>query len=165
VWLEPPSRNKNLIRSSNWSNDNSLCWIYEHYTPSKYTKYQPTRSLSDKIWHPFSTNGNRQIAYHALQYKRDERLKFQTIQKDNVKYYPKKSQPKKRWLIDSSFPQSPEHTNVPAGNTPRRSQLSFIGILLLKILQANNETFKETTLFQIKSKWISLWCCSVWITI
>lgn len=35
---------------------------------------------------------------------------------------------------------------------PQRTKLSFVRILLLRVLQVNNETLRGTTLFQMKFK-------------
>jgi len=67
---------------------------------------------------------------------------------------PKKSHSKKRWLIDLSWSQPPEHKTELAGRTPLRLKLSFVGILFLISLQTKRDTFNGINLLQIDSEWM-----------
>lgn len=66
-----------------------------------------------------------------------------------------------KWLIVSSFPHLPTQSNESHGTTPRWIKLSFVGVLLVKILEANNNTFSGTILFQVIWEWIWLLVCLV----
>lgn len=75
-----------------------------------------------------------------------------------------KSHTRNKWLIFSWFLHL-KHDIDDESTTPWRIKLSFVGILLLKILEANNDACKGTALFHIIYEWISLRCSSVWVRV
>jgi len=83
---------------------------------------------------------HRQIVVHAHKCHLDVQCKLRI----------KKTQPKKRRLIDSYFPQPPKQIKETKSSIPCQIKFSLAEILLLKFLHTNKDTFIGIALFQTK---------------